>query len=214
MRVVRNSVLKLISVAVFFAVGAPAAIIFDSGLTSITAANPTQLGRLSRSGVISDWSTTKAFPGVLNATTVYSYVTFDVVVPYYYPYIQVTIDSVQANTFASAYAGAYLPNPTAANRGLDVDYLGDAGTSGNLVGGTDPIGFQVILPASKDLIVVVNTTAAAGLGQNFDILVEGFTDNQFDDTPPTTPEPATMATAATCLIGIAAFRKRLFKSGR
>jgi hypothetical protein len=160
------------------------AILFDSGTTALTAGDPTQLGRLSRNGLPQDWASDEAFPGIINATTTYHYTTFLIAPPSYYPYLQITIDSLSANTFASAYLNLYDPTNLATN------WLGDAGSSGNFFG-TDPIAFQVIVPAGDSLVVVVNNTAAGsvGIGDPFDILVEGFTDTLFDDT---VPEPASI----------------------
>ena len=47
--------------------------------TSITAADPTQLGRISRNGIPSDWSAPKPFPGIINPSTVYNYHTYAVI---------------------------------------------------------------------------------------------------------------------------------------
>jgi hypothetical protein len=182
------------------AVSLPAAVIFDSGLTSLTASDPTQLGRISRSGVISDWSTVKAFPGVINPTTSYSYHVYDIAVPTYFPYVQISIDTNLTNVFASAYLGSY----NAAN--LSQNYLGDAGASGNLFG--DPRAFQVIDNGPGDLFVVVNdSSTGAGIGQPYEIIVEGFTDTSFDDTV-TVPEPMTFVLTGAGLLGFSLLRRR------
>lgn len=182
------------------------AIIYDSGVTALKATDPTQLGRLSRSGVPSDWSTQKDFPGVVNPTTSYHYETF-VIPSSPFPYLQISFDdrSGAANTFASAYLNSYNPNSTATNRGLNVNYFGDAGSSF----GTEIAAFQVVFPASSSLVVVVNDTSAtgAGVGQNFRFLVEGFYDTQFNDI---IPEPTTMALtgAGLAIATIAAYRRK------
>src|SRR4051794_23032390 len=70
-----------------------ASTILDTGLVSLRATDPTQVGRLSRTNVPSDWSAPKAFPGVLNTTVSYRYETFSLAnIPL--PYIQITIDDV------------------------------------------------------------------------------------------------------------------------
>lgn len=194
------------------------AIIYDSGVTALKATDPTQLGRLSRStvgsGVPSDWSAPKAFPGVANPTVSYRYETFAIPVSPF-PYLQISFDDIfdTADTFASAYLNSYNPNSTAANRGLDVNYLGDAGNSGNIFG--NPRVFQVVLPSATDHLVIVandvfGTTSA--IGQNFRILVEGFYDTSFNDTipPAPVPEPATMALsgAGLAIATIAVYRRK------
>jgi hypothetical protein len=127
-----------------------------------------------------------------------------------FPYLQISFSDLSGagNTFASAYLNSYNPNSTAANRGLDVNYRGDAGSSFF----SEVAAFQVILPASSSLLVVVNdtSTTGAGVGQNFRFLVEGFYDTNFNDTTPPAPEPATMALsgAGFILAGIIAYWRK------
>src|SRR3974390_2982453 len=75
-----------------------------SGAISFT--DPTQLGRLSRSGIPSSWAGPKTFPGVINTTTTYYYHEYSLNVGVT-PYIEVTIDSLSANTFLAAYLASY-----------------------------------------------------------------------------------------------------------
>src|SRR4051812_48492130 len=156
--------------AVFFCFCAlsSGAVIFDSGTVSLSAGSPTQLGRLSRNGIIADWSSVEPFPGEVNPTTPYHFQTYDIPV-LVFPFLQITFDDISgtALTFASAYKNSYNP----ANKSLN--YLGDAGASGNFFG-TDPRVFQVILSPGNDLIVLVNDTSAtgAGVGQPYRIIVE------------------------------------------
>jgi hypothetical protein len=169
--------------------------------TSIAANDPTQLGRLSRSGIPSDWSSVKAFPGVINPTTVYNYHTYSVnsgVTPYLF----ITIDSVPANTFASAYFPGYDPLNKAAG------YIGDAGSSGNYFG-TDPVSFEVYVPMYSNFLILVNTSSNTGIGQPFTITVQGFIDDQF--TP--TPEPSSMLLLGSGVLGIAGVIRRKIKLG-
>jgi len=150
---------------------------------ALTLGDPTQLGRLSRNGIVSDWSSAKAFPGWINTTTTYHYETFFVNVGVT-PFIQITMDSLSPNTFAGAYLDSYDPtNPQAT-------YLGDAGFSGNFFG-TDPITFQLIVPAHDFLVVVINNTAPGnvGVGDPFHLIVQGYINTQFTSTP----EPSTMS---------------------
>jgi hypothetical protein len=166
----------------------------------------TQMGRLSRNNIIQDWVGTEPFPGVINPTTAYIYNTYSVNVGSN-SFIQITIDDVSTNEFASAYLGAYLPNSAGApNFGFDTNWLGDAGGSGNFFG-VDPRFFQVIVPPGSNLVVVVNNTTGslAGAG-TFNLLVEGFADANFDDVP----EPASviLMTSALGVLGLALLKRR------
>jgi hypothetical protein len=81
---------------------------------AISLSDPTQLGRLSRDGVPSDWSVSKPFPGVLNTSTTYHYLAFMVNVGLT-PFIQISVDMGSSiNLFTSAYDTAYLPNSAGA----------------------------------------------------------------------------------------------------
>jgi PEP-CTERM motif len=169
--------------------------------TSIAVNDPTQLGRLSRSGIPSDWSFVKAYPGVINPTTVYNYHTYTVNSGVT-PYIFITMDSVAANTFASTYLGIYDPLNKAAG------YIGDAGSSGNYFG-TAPISFEVYVPIHTNFQILVNTSSNAGIGQPFTVTVQGFIDDEF--TP--TPEPSSMLLLGSGVLGIAGVIRRKIKLG-
>lgn len=174
-----------------------AAVIAD--LTStLSATDPIQLGRISRNGVSSDWSTIKPFPGVVNPTGGYRYEVFIVNVGLS-PFIQIDFDEMggTANLLASAYLNTYNPLSMATN------YLGDPGFSGDPAG--IPLTFQVIVPATQNLVVLVNDTTlnGAGIGTKFNILVEGFANTQFDDVP----EPASFLTVGLAICVIARVRR-------
>ena len=161
--------------------------IFDSGVRSFSASDPQQTGRISRDGVPSDWSVPKAFPGVIQTTSSFTYESF-LIPNITLPYIQ--IESFDVNNtgspFASAYLNSYQPNSAAMpNLGLDVNYLGDAGLSGNQFG--NPQAFQVIVPVGSNLVVVVNSTATLP-NQSFEFRVEQFADTSFGSAP----EPSTL----------------------
>jgi len=172
----------------------------------LNSTDPTQLGRLSRNGIPQDWVDSEAFPGVINTTTSYRYQTYSVNSG---PntFIQVTIDDIGTTEFASAYLGAYLPGSAGPNLGLDTNWLGDAGSSGNFFG-TDPISFQVVVPIDSTIIVVVNNTSGSLSGSTpYNLLVEGWIDSSFDDAPPSTPTPEpssvimmTTSMGALCLV--------------
>src|SRR5689334_19405054 len=119
-------------VALLMMTGVARATTISVGTLQVTAADPTQLGRLSRDGNPADWSTSpKPFPGVINATTTYHYTTLDLDLAaletglQYGGFIQVSYDSTTANTFLSAYLDSYNP------LSLSTHYLGDSGFSGD-----------------------------------------------------------------------------------
>jgi hypothetical protein len=185
----------LFAMAAFFLMGELAqATTITTGTLMIGAGDPTQLGRLTRDGVISDWSAPKPFPGVLNPATTYHYTTLDLDISTleagmglaYGGFIQVNFDSPSANTFLSAYMDSYNPLNLAAN------YLGDPGSSGNFLG-VDPLFFQIIVPAAHHLILVLNETAPnGGLNLPGNLVVEAFSDTEFTDLE-AIPEPGTLA---------------------
>jgi len=186
----------LLVLAAFFLMGGLAqATTIHIGTLEIEAGDPTQLGRVSRDGVPSDWSVTpKPFPGVINPTTAYHYTTLDLDITAleagmglnYGGFIQVNFDSTAATTFLSAYLDSYNPLNLAAN------YLGDSGFSGDPFG-VDPGFFQVVVPASHHLILVLNESVPnGGLNLPGNLVVEAFSDTEFTDLE-AVPEPGTCA---------------------
>lgn len=182
-----------------------------TGTVTLSGADPTQLGRLSRNGLAQDWTGSEAFPGAINTGTSYHYqtVTLDMdallagMTPA--PYLQISIDSLSANTFLSAYLDAYDPLNKASN------WLGDAGSSGNAFG-VNPLYFQVIVPTGHDLVLLLNETVTnGGLGAAANLLVEAFQDTDFTDPerlPARLPEPASLALALAALVPAMAVRRR------
>lgn len=171
-------------------------LLFASG--AVSATDPTQLGRISRNGVFSDWSAAKPFPGVINTTTTYHYTDYFINVGVT-PYIEITFDSVSPNTFVAAFLNSYDPT------NIGATYLGDPGRSGNLFG-VDPLTFQVFVPARETLVVVINNTAAGnvGVGDPFNLIVQGYLDTQFTSTP----EPSSLLLLGSGALGIAGLVRR------
>ncbi len=145
--------------------------------TSLLQNDPIQWGRISRNGEPQDWIGSEPFGGIVNPDWQFHYHTY--VIPSatlsHGRYVQIHLDDLgleQGNIFVSAYANSYDPTS------LSTNWLGDAGTSGNLAG-TNPVFFQVLAPSAADLVIVVwNTdpTGGLGVGERFRLLAEQFTD--------------------------------------
>lgn len=158
---------------------AQATVIYDSG-THLFNPIGTQFGRLSRNGVPSDWSTPKAFPGVIGAPSLRAFELFTVNSGPF-SFIQINFDDPAIRFFDSAYITAYAPANTSPNFGLDVNYLGDPGLS-------QPFGFpnffQIVVPPHTDILIPVNeVTPGGGGGGSFALQVEGFYDAAYSDVP-------------------------------
>jgi hypothetical protein len=171
----------------------------------LSLADPTQSGRLSRTGIPSDWSAVKAFPGVLNVGTMYNYREYVINVGLG-NYLQFEVDwGLGTNAFAAAYQGSYNPGD------LSENYLGDIGASGNSFG--NPGFFQVLAAQNSQVILVISSavSGAGGVGTPFTLTTESFIDTDFTD-PPTEeiPEPASMTLMSLGLggLGLAAWRRR------
>jgi len=189
--------------------------LLDTGIISLNSGDLTQLGRISRDTnspqVPQDWTMTEPFRGVANPTTTYFYRTFTIPGNWtaVVPYIQITIDDALPNLFVSVYSDSYNPANLAQN------WLGDAAQSGNynFTGvAADPRYFQVVANAGQNLIIVVNTTpgGTGGLGENFELIVDGFTDADFDVPANPVPEPGSLALLGSGLLGFGAAVRRRF----
>ncbi len=191
----RNIIITLL--AATFASAPALALTVQSGSVSVTAADPDQAGRLSRNNVPQDWSGGEEYPGEINTGTTYHYTSF--IVPFAANalqdvYYQIDIDDAATDLFSSAYLGVYDP------LAKQVNWLGDAGTSGNYFG-VNPLFYQVVVPAGGVLRLVFNSTNAPNATppgvptSTADYLVEAFSDTEYDEDFQTAavPEPATWA---------------------
>ena len=188
---------------------AQATTIYNTSLT-LTASDPTQLGRTSRGGIPQDWSGTEAFGGVINTTVAYAYKTLTLDIGaleagyVYGDKLQITIDSTSTATFLSGYLDSYTSPVSATN------WLGDPGTSGNYFG-TDPLFFQVTVGAGHNLVLLFNETSGTGLGLNQTALItiEAFRDTQYTDLIAAVPEPSTWAYMLGGLALVPVLRRKL-----
>lgn len=164
-----------------------ASVILDTGVVDFSATG-TQFGRISRDGFPSDWSASKAFPGVTGAPTPLEYETITVNSGAF-SFIQITLDDPTVSLFASAYLNSYNPVNVAPNYGLNVNYLGDAGFSqpfGN------PSFFQIVVAPFTNIVININELAPGfGEGSPLELIVEGFYDTDYNDTTPV-PEPSSI----------------------
>ena len=174
---------------------------------TLTASSPTQLGRLSRNGVQQTWTGAEAYPGIINATTRYSYQTYTFSGTLFTGanYLEISAFDPLATgaVFVSAYAGTYNPLSIATG------WLGDEGGSGNYFGATDARYFDVFLPFGQDLTIVVNSSSTLGLNDPTNIDISSYGTTSYGDAIPT-PEPSTFAMLGTGLAGVAAALRRRF----
>jgi len=168
-------------IALAFSTSCLADTILDT-TTSLLQNDPIQWGRISRHGEPQDWIGSEPFGGIVNPDWQFHYHTYTIPAATlsHGRYVQIHLDDLglqQGNVFVSAYANSYDPTS------LSTNWLGDAGTSGNLAG-TNPVFFQVLVPAATDLVIVVwNTDPVGGLGvgERFRLLAEQFEDVTYSE---------------------------------
>ncbi|MGI4879604.1 MAG: PEPxxWA-CTERM sorting domain-containing protein [Janthinobacterium lividum] len=185
-----NTMTKTVLIAALVTAVPAAAVDVASGTVVLSAADAQQLGRLSRDGIVSDWSAPKAFPGVINTSTSYAYTTVDTTFAANRKqtiYYGITVDDPTNLAFVSAYGGTYDPLAKNAN------YLGDPGTSGNYFLGTDALFFAVTVAAGGSLELVFNQTSAGSFSPGTNYLVQAFSDTEYNEVFAAVPEAATWA---------------------
>ena len=162
-----------------------------SGTVQLGSSNAVQLGRLSRNGVQQDWIGTETFPGVINPATAYAYTTIglpfrpNAFQPIYY---DITFDDEATDLFASAYLDNYDPS------NLSMNWLGDAGSSGNYFP-NDPRYFDVVVPKGHSLLLVINSATGLSTTSTANYFVNAYSDTEYSTNflGAGVPEPGTWA---------------------
>ena len=77
MKMIRSLARLLVLTLTVFAAATQANVLLDVS-NSLVAADPTQLGRLSRNAIPQDWANTETYPGAINGATSYRYRTYTV----------------------------------------------------------------------------------------------------------------------------------------
>lgn len=174
----------------------------------LTSSSATELGRPSRNSVLQTWTGAEAYPGVINPATSYAYTTYTFNASLFTgaPYVEISVFDTLDNgaDFVSAYANSYNVNSRSTN------WLGDEGNSGNFFG-VDAIYFDVILPASSNLVLVLNDSSTLGLNDPINIEISAYADTSYDDPPVVTPEPSTFVMLGTGLVWAAGMARRRYR---
>lgn len=184
---------------------AQAGVLLDTGYISFSGAG-TQFDRIARTGESSTWGSVKTFPGTLGDEAARGYDVFTVNSGIY-PFLQISLDDPIARLFVAAYIDSFDPVNSPPNYGLDVNYLGDPGS-------TQPFGnpsfFQIeVAPHSLVVLPVNEISPGGGAGSPYNLIVEGFLDANFTDVP----EPASFALLAAGAVALLA-RRAAVRNGR
>ncbi|MBI5084749.1 MAG: PEP-CTERM sorting domain-containing protein [Acidobacteria bacterium] len=181
---------KFLLLLALFALAAPVA--FGAILTHTwTGTEPTHMGRVFRDGIPSDWTSPKAFPGILDASNPHAYTTFSITntygtaVPLYITQTAGLGGSVM--DFIVAYLGTFNPADLSAN------YMGDIGTSWT----SSPGMFSVLVPAGATVVINAHQVFAGnptGLTTTLDAQL--------------VPEPSAITLVGLGGLALLAFRRR------
>jgi PEP-CTERM motif len=188
----------------FLSITAQASVLLDTGYIPF-APNGIQFDRISRDGVSSTWGSVKGFPGTLGDPRPRGYELFTVNSGIF-QFLQISLDDPFAVLFVAAYLNSFNPVNSPPYFGLDVNYLGDPGSSepaGN------PSFFQIQVAPHSNIVLPVNeVNPGGGAGTPFNLIVEGFTNSSYG----TVPEPSSFGLLAFGAAMLVAARRRL--SGR
>jgi len=183
---------------------ARAGVLLDTGYLSFSATG-TQFGRIGRDGSSSTWGSDKLFPGTTGAPAARGYQAFTVNSGPY-QFLQISLDDPFTQLFAAAYLNSFNPVNSPPDFGLNVNYLGDPGSSqpfGN------PSFFQIEVARNSVIVIPINeVNPGAGAGTPFNLIVEGFVDADFGEVP----EPGSVWLFAAGIAVIAVLRARVFGS--
>ena len=179
---------------------------------SVSVPDAPRLGRPVRSGTPQTWTGQEPYPSLNNPGVTFYYKTYTFAASQFAgaPYVDVSVfDELNSGLFfVSAFAGSYSSAAPSAN------WLGDEGSSGNIFFFTGDPGnardFEFVLPANKDLVLLVNTTGGGTLGTGlaYDVVVNAFGDTKFGPPVATTPEPGSWLLTASGLLGMAWIGRR------
>ena len=171
---------------------------------SIPTNSATEMGRVSRNGVQQTWDPADngetAYPGSINPTATYNYVAYTFTAAQLGDGQYVQIDFEEPNGAADLFATAWTTFSGTASIASGAGFLGDAGSSRDFAFTSipptpqDPRFFNVTIPAGSNLTVVINTSAATGVGENYGLQVEAFSSKDYTDAIlGAVPEPSTWA---------------------
>ena len=189
---------------ILLTLGGKASVLLDTGYIPF-AATGIQFDRIARNGESSTWGSVKDFPGTIGDPTARAYELFSVNSGIY-QFLQISLDDPTARLFVAAYLNSFDPVNFPPFYGLNVNYLGDPGSSQPL---DNPSFFQIRVPSNSNVILPVNEInpggGAAPPNPPFNLIVEGFLDAQYGDVP----EPAPFQLIALGAAILLAARRRL-----